>query len=800
MSFTKLKDRIDKLPLVLAGPIVRRVEPDSASVWVALRRRRRVRLEVHDSAGVVVARGERETVAVGANLHIACVTAKPSASFAAGTTYQYELFFDHIGGTDNIVSGSGLFSPRIVSASDVTAVAADEARAKLTYASDGGPPRPSFVLPPPALDQLRLLHGSCRKVSGEHSDALEAADHILRDAIKNNGRRPHMLFLTGDNIYNDGCERESFKVILDAAPTLLGWDESMQASGKLSGMSEIRFGYALDDAGLSNTGKYYHLFGLGETIALYLLSLVDVLWPDDLNYQRGTFDFRGTLPAVRRALANVATYAIFDDHEFSNSWNLTADWVESVLGSAMGRRVYQNALAAYALCHGWGNTPDQFKSGPGKALLDAIVDWSTAERAGTSSPSDPLARIGQSTGIPDRDTFRGQRDWSRFHGPEVVRWDYTIPCPGLNIDVLDAYMWRAYEGATTNALILPETALDRQIDQAKFPHTECSLVVVSNVAITLPGKGGRWTPLSEFGWGLLTALGALLFPVWLVVRILQWLVGLFISRARASLPTLHSLARFASPLYREEYGSSFEHQTKGFELLMARVAHRAPQVTGQKRQARVVLLSGDLHYSFCMRMEYWSRIPFGKTAEPVEGVIAQLISSPSKWVNPTEYKLKNTGIHHWAGWSNEPTLTWTSQPKESPWRFKESPWMTEYTPGSNQPLMNPDPEWRYSLKLVELSPSSNQEPMEIPDRPDPTLNEQWAELKLVASSLLKQLEQAHVLKVNNLADVTFDWTSSQKTVTQSVWWRGRPAVDQKWTISRYEISMDPPASPPLLPR
>jgi hypothetical protein len=799
MSFTKLKDRIDKLPLVLAGPMVRRVEPTSATVWLALCRRRRIRLEIYDNAtGAVVASAENETLTVGNNLHIACVTAKPNVPFAAGTTYQYDLFFDHAGAADTIQSGTDLFGPRIVSASDVSAVAEDEARVKLTYASDGGPARPSFVLPPAALDQLRLLHGSCRKVAGDNSDALEAADHILREASRGNERRPHMLFLTGDNIYNDGCERKAFKVVLDAAPTLLGWDESMPGAGALSGMSEVRSGHSLDDAGLTNP-KWYHLYGLGESIALHLLTFADVLWPEDLDYQRRAFEFRGSLPAVRRALANVATYMIFDDHEFSNSWNITADWVESVLAKPMGRRVFQNALAAYALCQGWGNTPDQFESGAGRALLDAVVDWSAAERAGTSSPADPLARIGQACGIPDVDTFRGMRDWSGFHGAEVVRWDYTVPCPNLNIDVLDAFMWRSYEGATENCLILTDAALSRQIDAVPFPETECSLVVVSNCAIELPGVGERWSFLSELGWGLLTALGLLLFPIWLLLRLIIALVARFRDPARGSFPLLHSILRAAWPVYREEYGSSYEHQTKGFELLMARAAHRAPQLAGGKRQSRVVYLSGDVHRSFCMRMEYWSRVPFGVTADPVEGVLAQLVASPCKWYNPTRFPLKDADVHHWAGWRDEPTLLWTSEPDTSPWRFKKSPWLMEYVPTASQPRMNPDPEWRYSLAPVTPDLPAAGVPLEIPDRPNPTLDDQLVEMESVAPDVLWDIEKAHVLRVNNLADVVFDWTPGSRAVIQQVWWRGRPAINPKWTVSRFVVSMEPPPSPPPLP-
>ena len=242
---------------------------------------------------------------------------------------------------------------------------------------------------------------------------------------------PHMLFLTGDNIYNDSCERDCFEVILDAVPTLLAGMKPCLASTKRSVRCPgVRWEYALDDAGLSNTGPWpslRHLFGVGESLALHLLTFADNLWPEDLDYQRKAFDFRGTLPAVRRAFANMATYMIFDDHEFSNSWNITAEWVESVLAKPMGRRVYQDALAAYALCQGWGNTPERYETGPGQAILNALADWSQAERAGTASPTDPLARLTRHLGVPGEEEFKTAATGPAFTAR--TSYDGTIPFP-----------------------------------------------------------------------------------------------------------------------------------------------------------------------------------------------------------------------------------------------------------------------------------------------------------------------------------------------------------------------------------
>ena len=91
-------------------------------------------------------------------------------------------------------------------------------------------------------------------------------------------------------------------------------------------------------------------------------------------------EFARTLPRVRRALANIATYMIFDDHDVTDDWNLHRRWHEHVHGRPLGRRLVQNALAAYAVFQGWGNEPGQFTADrPGGRLLAALAGWDGQE-------------------------------------------------------------------------------------------------------------------------------------------------------------------------------------------------------------------------------------------------------------------------------------------------------------------------------------------------------------------------------------------------------------------------------------
>ena len=75
--------RLEQLPLILAGPILRHTESNSVTVWVALKAPREVTLKVYatDANGstikTLVLEGVRSTVPLGKQLHIVAVTAKP---------------------------------------------------------------------------------------------------------------------------------------------------------------------------------------------------------------------------------------------------------------------------------------------------------------------------------------------------------------------------------------------------------------------------------------------------------------------------------------------------------------------------------------------------------------------------------------------------------------------------------------------------------------------------------------------------------------------------------------------------
>jgi len=60
-------------------------------------------------------------------------------------------------------------------------------------------------------------------------------------------------------------------------------------------------------------------------------------------------------------MAHLPCLMIFDDHDITDDWNLSAQWEETAYGHPFSRRIIGNALLGYLLCQAWGNYPDGCK-------------------------------------------------------------------------------------------------------------------------------------------------------------------------------------------------------------------------------------------------------------------------------------------------------------------------------------------------------------------------------------------------------------------------------------------------------
>ena len=116
-----------------------------------------------------------------------------------------------------------------------------------------------------------------------------------------------------------------------------------------------------------------HLLTFGEMAALYLLNwgTFHDIYGSLGNINSGNLEgiVMGNM-RVRRLMANVPSYMMFDDHDVTDDWNGDETWRTRVEKSATGRRIVANALAAFWAFQAWGNTPTVFQS---SSMVEAIV-------------------------------------------------------------------------------------------------------------------------------------------------------------------------------------------------------------------------------------------------------------------------------------------------------------------------------------------------------------------------------------------------------------------------------------------
>jgi hypothetical protein len=489
-----LANRLSSLPLILAGPILRRVTDKSVTVWVALQQSAKVTLEIRSgdpSAGGKIGGGTGETIAIGRYLHIVAVTAQ--VSLVPGIVYTYDMSFDL--GPDKL---------------PIPLLSAISLAADYSLISYSPYKLPSFSLPPADPNSLRIIHGSCRMPHGDGPDALSILDDLIRITVQNAAMRPHQLLLTGDQIYADDVGASLLMQLIDASKTLLGVDPAFPGwkseevfpvtppfkSSDFPALTRTDLlGTGRGGAGFTSADRRSHLMSLGEYLCMYLFVWSDVLWPakpmptkdevvaaaeplitkpfDMRNYERiARFEkdvskvdgdindvkvFLKTLPRVRRALANIPTYMMCDDHDVTDDWNMTRAFCNRVYSNPVGLRVVQNALVAYALCQLWGNTPEQFgvdasnKPSAGRKLLNAL-DKMTSAGYDVSSPALQTI-VGLHTAdvlkqqTPDEGNFHDQRSYITVGGVLVcadsLDYNFTYKGPAHEIIFTDTRSWRS---------------------------------------------------------------------------------------------------------------------------------------------------------------------------------------------------------------------------------------------------------------------------------------------------------------------------------------------------------------------
>ncbi len=404
------------LPLVIAGPIIRRALPDQLVLWWVTSCPLHADFSLFqgdDQLAACNAASITQSVRVGENAYIHLLDFRPEKPLPVNVFLSYDLSFYIAGEVKNLAT----LLP------------------ELLYE---GEERPAFVLKT-EIDQV--LHGSCRKPHYPSEDALLRVDEALSLSIEDPAQRPALLMMSGDQIYADDVSGPMLSAIHQTINLLgLGAERitgaSVQSCQALYASEHTYYereellphteaNQALKDRFFAGVKKpiftadtaHNHLITLSEVLAMYFLVWSPQLWRfihlsiKDvkekhadlyLSEQREIEAFSKGLGKVQRALAHIPVYMIFDDHDVTDDWNLTRGWEEAAYGHPFSRTIIGNALIGYWLCQGWGNAPDKFPD-----------EWRTKLEGGTGCDVEGDARVEREQLISDVLAF--------------AHWNYSLP-------------------------------------------------------------------------------------------------------------------------------------------------------------------------------------------------------------------------------------------------------------------------------------------------------------------------------------------------------------------------------------
>jgi hypothetical protein len=802
-----IHNEADRLPLILCGPILRRTEPDSVTVWVALKKACTVTLRVYSHAPPPAPeslreemQGTRRTIRLGEHLHVVAVTARPVAAdrpLTPGTVYFYNLFFSEPDVSVVPETNEHLNSPNVFELEGAASLDSLHPTG-LSYSIEHR--LPSFSLPPQDINKLRIIHGSCRMPHGTGRDALPTLDEIISLDYPVADDRPHLLLLTGDQIYADDVAHSLLFLLMDASKPLLGWNEvlpgvTQEEESRLQ--PSKRKPIVIGKAQFTTEDPQNHLLSLGEYYAMYLFTWSDVLWPiqfpeyddvknDDLkrkkydSERKHLLEFRKTIREVRRAMANVPSYMMVDDHDITDDWNMLRAWCEQVYSAPLGRRVIQNGLLSYAIFQGWGNTPDRFAANqPGDALLTAAAGWSQSQGTAQNHKQEierlvgvpgTMNSSGQVSGI-----FTEEGELSRLSTNEALKWYYTIKSPNFEILVLDSRTQKAFTSdGYAPAHHIAAASLDEQLPLDNVDPNKVVMVVSPNNIFTVPSFHEE------------KVFGESFIRKW-------WYIAFRIS-VDILLPFLQLIGKVPEfSHYNPDLNESWIPQSQTFESLLSRLSRRTAMVNGEAiRRSRVLLLTGDVHFSWASRMQYWAEHPFDatpSTSQPVEAIFAQLASSPFNKEESFRDAFHNWGYIpmtdslpgsiQWFGWKDRSSLGISPQDmgRMADWVHMEE-WMSRHTPPMLSVIDAPGthsstashPHWRYRLDFMLGEKSGNDFTLNLLEKPNPGDHDRW--LKVIGEAQDRHRNYAHkwgdgleLVGKNSLGELRLQWEGATTLVS-----------------------------------
>lgn len=277
--------------------------------------------------------------------------------------------------------------------------------------SGNGDPSIFRTLPMFGLNPVRVCFGSCRagfpptdpKALEEGMDALNLlAEEIVANTSSRDSAWPHLFILGGDQIYGD---------TLSAAKQR----EFMRRS--------------------KNPVVLNHATTYAQYAALYREA-----WT--------------TVPHVRWMLSCIPSFMIFDDHDVTDDWNITQQWLAERLVSQGWVGLMRDALLAYWVYQGAGNLPPK--------------NWLGDERARWLMPKyrSPLRDVTRRITSLFEQYIRRRRQ---------ADWGFSIDVPGMRFAVADTRMSRKLTG---KRLLMDDDAWTRLVQRAKDNRARHVVIVV----------------------------------------------------------------------------------------------------------------------------------------------------------------------------------------------------------------------------------------------------------------------------------------------------------------------------------
>ena len=594
---------LSPLPTLLAGPIVRRVTAQQATIWLASSHELPLELRLFDANNNPVSqpgglptyqnsrpRPPQTSVQLGDNLWVTLLEAQPlqvHGSFPLDTLLSYELY-----DTD---------AQTILDLNEVCL---------------NGETRPGFYIP----SQIQVLaYGSCRKAHGltfndddhmQDKDSLALlADH-LQECIHNLAERPAMLFLVGDQMYADDVHPELLSFVQKLAVQLMGRDIPLPIAGCSSQFPIAQYKGLKTTCGLTSSSKYGHVLSFGEYAALYLVMLgnrvgfecspavpiqgAEVFKLDfydsakeEAFEQRSLFQFVQSQPQVRKTFANIPTYMNFDDHDITDDWNLSRSWYDAVRHNRDGTRVISNALAAYWAFQAWGNEPSTFAPWFIRRITNHLFD-----------PEDPV-----------------KANAYDFHLWKLRRWNFVLPT-NPPIFVTDSRTQRDFGRNNEPPHLMDRYALDwMRGEWLDITNKEQTPIIITA------------TPVCGFSS-------------------IEWLQYF-----------LYGLNRFLGNYITFLSASSLDVESwianrRGFAFFMDTLLVRM-------NLRKVTFLSGDVHYSFANKALYINeKQPAGQEAlHCIQFTSSALRNTPRNW-RVVKIFLANWAVKTRSGVCNPETLPW----------------------------------------------------------------------------------------------------------------------------------------------